>query len=452
MSAMPVGPGRSAEPPGDTATAGPARHGRLRAAAAARGVPLATILVTVAVVALTYLAGKLAYRIRDVLLMLMVAGFIALILNPLVVALQRWRIRRRGWAVAVVAVWTVLVFAGLLARSAIRWRMGWPIFPAAALLRAERRARSWLDRPAGPPFSPGGLGNPQRTQAAEPRGDPGQAALTVGKGAASLLATLGTIFVLIVLFLLEGPKMRQGLLKLMQPGRAAYYTRVAGEISQSATGYALGNLLTSLIAGVVVFVTLTVLGVPFPLLWALWVALVDFLPMVGGALAGIPTVLFALGHSLTAGMVTAAAFIAYQQIENHVLNPVVMSRTVKVNPLLVLLSLLVGTSIGDWIGGFFGSFVAALLSIPVAGALQVIAREIWQATAWPGPPDSEPPAEPGLAVRNEQASETDRSLRDGEQEPTKVELRAPTFDLSGGPLLGRGPVPAHREEQEDRDD
>ena len=49
-----------------------------------------------------------------------------------------------------------------------------------------------------------------------------------------------------------------------------------------------------------------------------------------------------------------------------------MSRTVKVNPLLVLLSLLVGKSIGDWIGGFFGSFVAALLSIPVAGALQVI--------------------------------------------------------------------------------
>jgi AI-2E family transporter len=96
-----------------------------------------------------------------------------------------------------------------------------------------------------------------------------------------LLATLGTIFVLIVLLLLEGPKMRQGLLKLMRPERAAYYTRVAGEISQSATGYALGNLLTSLIAGVVVFVTLTVLGVPFPLLWALWVALVDFLPMVG---------------------------------------------------------------------------------------------------------------------------------------------------------------------------
>ena len=177
--------------------------------------------------------------------------------------------------------------------------------------------------------------------------------------------------------------LRHGLLQLMPPERADYYTRVAREISQSATGYALGNLLTSLIAGVVVFVTLTLLGVPFPLLWALWVALVDFLPMVGGALAGIPTVLFALGHSLTAGIVTAAAFVIYQQIENHVLNPVIMSRTANVNPLLVLLSLLIGASIGDWVGGFFGSFVAALLAIPVAAALQVITRELWRAGAQP---------------------------------------------------------------------
>ena len=99
----------------DTATTVPVRHTRLRDAAARRGVPLATILVTVAVVVLTYLAGKLAYRIRDVLLMIVVAAFVSLILNPLVVALQRWKIRRRGWAVAVVALWTVLVFAGLLA-------------------------------------------------------------------------------------------------------------------------------------------------------------------------------------------------------------------------------------------------------------------------------------------------------------------------------------------------
>ena len=107
----------------------------------------------------------------------------------------------------------------------------------------------------------------------------------------------------------------------------------------------------------VVFVTLLVMGVPFPFLWALWVALVDFLPMIGGALAGIPTVLFAAAHSLSAGIITLVVFLVYTQIENHVLNPVVMSRTVRVNPLLVLLSILFGGEIGSWIGGIFGAFV-----------------------------------------------------------------------------------------------
>jgi hypothetical protein len=156
-------------------------------------------------------------------------------------------------------------------------------------------------------------------------------------------------------------------------------------VNRAVTGYMAGNLLTSLIAGAVVFVTLLVLGVPFPFLWALWVALVDFLPMIGGALAGIPTVLFATAHSLTAGIVTLAVFLAYTQFENHVLNPVVMSKTVQINPLLVLVSILVAASIGSWIGGLFGGFVAALLAIPAAGAGQVIVSELWRDTAPPTP-------------------------------------------------------------------
>jgi predicted PurR-regulated permease PerM len=111
------------------------------------------------------------------------------------------------------------------------------------------------------------------------------------------------------------------------------------------------------------------------------VALVDFLPMIGGALAGIPTVLFAATHSLTAGIITLVVFLVYTQVENHVLNPIVMSRTVKVNPLLVLVSILVGAEIGSWIGGIFGAFVAAFLAIPAAGAIQVLVRELWRNTA-----------------------------------------------------------------------
>ena len=127
--------------PADPATPVHARHRGIRAAAAARGGPLATILVTVAVVALTYLAGKLAYRLRDIILIMVVAGFLALILNPLVVALQRWRIRRRGWAVTVATLWSVLVFAGLLAA------FGYPL--AHGVTHFSQQLPSYVDRRLG---------------------------------------------------------------------------------------------------------------------------------------------------------------------------------------------------------------------------------------------------------------------------------------------------------------
>ncbi len=130
-------------------------------------------------------------------------------------------------------------------------------------------------------------------------------ALSLGKGAASLIFSLLTIFVLVVLLLLEGPKLRTGLLGLMTPARADRSSQIAREVNRSVTGYMLGNFATSIIAGVVVLVTLMLLGVPFPFLWALWVALVDFLPMIGGALAGIPVVLFALTHSVLGSIVIA---------------------------------------------------------------------------------------------------------------------------------------------------
>jgi predicted PurR-regulated permease PerM len=119
----------------------------------------------------------------------------------------------------------------------------------------------------------------------------------------------------------------------------------------------------------------------------------DFLPMIGGALAGIPTVLFTfIARGLTAGIATAVVFAVYTQIENHVLNPVVMSKTVRINPLLVFIAVLVGASIGSLTGGIFGGFVAALLAIPTAGALQVLVKEVWQATAPDQPQQSPAPA------------------------------------------------------------
>ena len=105
-------PGETAD---GTSAAGHSRRVRGRVAAAAHSVPLATIVVSVAVVYATYLAGKLIYRPRNIVLLMVVAGFVALLLNPLVLYLQRRRIRRRGLAVTVVTVRAALVFIGLVA-------------------------------------------------------------------------------------------------------------------------------------------------------------------------------------------------------------------------------------------------------------------------------------------------------------------------------------------------
>jgi predicted PurR-regulated permease PerM len=129
------------------------------------------------------------------------------------------------------------------------------------------------------------------------------------------------------------------------------------------------------IAGVIMGLSLAILGVPFSLLLGAFVALVDLLPLVGGLLAGVPVVIIAAIHSVPAGIVMLVIFLAYQQVENHVLNPVIMSRTVRLNPFWVLLAVLIGATLGGRVGSDLGTFVGALIGIPLGGALQVVVRE-----------------------------------------------------------------------------
>jgi predicted PurR-regulated permease PerM len=375
------------------------RRARLWEWANARGVPLQTIVAAVIVVVVVYLSGRVIYKLREILLLMAVAGFLALLLNPLVVALQRWRVPRRGFAVAIVTIWAVLVFIGLAVLFGYPLVNGIDNF-AHSLPRIVNQAQhgrgpighlvrkyhieNWIHKNVAPKLSD------YARNLSKP-------ALSVGKGAVTLIISLFAIFILVMLLLLEGPKMRRGLLQMIDPRRAERITVVAGEVNRSVTGYMLGNFITSLVAGLVVYVTLLILGVPFALLLGLWVALVDFLPMIGGFIAMVPTALFAFLHSLSAGIVTVIVFLVYTQIENHILNPVVMSRTVKINPLLVFIAILVGANLGALVGGFFGGFVGTLLAIPLAGSIQVVVRELWHSTepdVGPEPDDvsgSDPP-------------------------------------------------------------
>jgi predicted PurR-regulated permease PerM len=356
--------------------AGPAARGRVFRRADASNVPLRTILVTIFIVAGVYLGALVLYRLRVLVMLMLVGCFVALILNPAVRRLESWRFRR-GWAVATVTFVALVAFVGLA------FSFGYPLINGLTHLantlpgyvhKAESgkgwlghllvryHVESWVTKNSAKLVSLAqGLSRP---------------ALALGRGAVSVLLALLTVFTFVVLLLMEAPRARAWLLATVSPEHAARAQRVGAEVSRSATGYALGNLLTSIAAGAVVLVTLLVLGVPFAFLWALWVALVDFLPTIGGALAGIPTVLFAFGHSLTAGFVTLIVFLAYTQVENHVLNPLVMSRTVKLNPLWVFVAVLVGAEVGAWIGGLFGGFIGVLMAIPVAATIHALIREL----------------------------------------------------------------------------
>ena len=351
---------------------------RLFRSAKGKGIPLGTIVVTVAIVVAVYLSGKVLYRIRDVVMLLLVAGLLALLLNPLVAGLQRWKITSRGLAVAIVVLGAFIVFVGLaiifgyyLVSGGVHLVHSLPAYIANAQhgkgwighLVRRFHLQTWAQTNQGKLSSLAkGLGKP---------------AVALGKGAGSVIVAVGTTLALVLLLLLEGPKMRKGIISVLSPSQEKRYTRVGTQVSQTVTGYIVGDTITSIIAGVVVFITLTSMSVPYPALWAGWVAFVDYLPSIGGALAGIPTVLFALGHSLTAGVVTLVVFLAYQQIENHLLNPLVMGKTVKVSPLLASVAVLVAAELGNWVGGVFAGFAAILLAVPSAGVLQVIAKDVW---------------------------------------------------------------------------
>ncbi|MDQ6782647.1 MAG: AI-2E family transporter, partial [Actinomycetota bacterium] len=102
---------------------------------------------------------------------------------------------------------------------------------------------------------------------------------------------------------------------------------------------------------------------------AMWVAFTDLLPLIGATLGAVPTIGIALPHSTTAGVGMAIVYFVYQQLENNVLSVIIMSKTIKINQLAALVSVLVGAEL-------FG-VVGALLGLPAGGILQVVVRDLW---------------------------------------------------------------------------
>jgi predicted PurR-regulated permease PerM len=384
-------------------------------------VPIRTILATIGLILATVVAVLFVMRVQ--LVWMLIALFFTVALYPLVNLVQRrmtWC--RRSLATLVVFLVVILVLGGLLTVFAV------PLATEGTQLAGQlpgiiedaRAGRGpvgdLLERTNALQFV---QNNQERISAiATSLGTP---ALNLLRGLGTGVVAAVTIFVLSYLAVLEGPRVVEGTLALFPPQRAERIRRVSRDCAKTVTGYISGNLLISAICGVLTYAVLKISGVGFAGLIALFVAIADLIPLVGATLGAIVACIAAFLHSLPAGIAAVIFFVLYQQLENHLLQPMIFARTVKLNPLAVLVAILLATELAGILG--------ALLAIPVAGIIQVVLRDVWDNRR--GAPKPEPtvgedrvPVDAAVNPDDEARLESDDPARDGGAARASAEPRS----------------------------
>ena len=329
-----------------------------------------TVLLVIGLSVLVGLSLLLVYLAWNVLSWILVATFLAIALNPAVEAFER-RGMGRPWAATLVFAIALLAITGIgflvvppLVTQVTDFVNAVPDFVDD--LTAGRGPLGWLqdeyqivDRVR---------------EAIDRQGVAGVLGLSGGflevvRSIVTAVVGVITIIFLTYFMLLEGPRTVDGVLKLVPENARPRYERVGRDIYRSISGYVTGNLLISLLAGVLATVVLFAVGSEFAIALGLLVAILDLIPLAGATLAAIivSTVVFIETDWLRC-LLVIVFFIAYQQFENHIVQPLVYGRTVQLSPLGVLCAVLVGAQLAGILG--------ALLAIPVAASLLAIAREI----------------------------------------------------------------------------
>ncbi|MFT3852699.1 MAG: AI-2E family transporter [Ilumatobacteraceae bacterium] len=332
-------------------------------------VPWATIVASVGVVLGTYILVQVVLMTVQVISWIVVAGFFAIVLAPATRRVQTRVGGRRNVATGVVVFTTLGTVFGLLTLFLLPVR--------TQLINIVTDLPGTIDDAAAGTGPIGSLVTKLHLQSlvqdhqrelndfAERLSSSSFQYLTAVLS--GLIAFL-TITVLTFLFLSQTRIMGQAALNLVPARRREAVRTTTLDAAAAVSGYMIGNLIISAIAGTTAVICLLVLGVPSAFVLALFVAVADLVPLVGATIGAIVASLAAFFHSPTAGIIAVIFFVVYQQIENGVLYPAVMARRVKINPLVVLLSVLLSVAI-------FG-FVGALLAVPFAGAIQVAVKAV----------------------------------------------------------------------------
>lgn len=336
--------------------------------AAREGPSTATIFRVVFTAAAASLVLYALYRVRSVLLLVVVAAFLAVGLDPAVRWLER-RGLKRGQAVAAIFAAVAFVLAGFIAavipplvRQVSEFATNLPDYVQNLARRNDRIAEFVQDNDIAEKL--------RDTTRQVPTAIGGSLGTVLGFAGSVLGAVFSavTVIVLTIYFSLSLARAREGTLKLIPRSRRDRVKELADPILEKIGGYIAGNVAVSVIAGVSTFIFLLIAGVPFPVALALWVAIADLLPLVGATLGAVPAVIVAFFTSVPVGIATLVYFLVYQQVENYVVVPRVMKRAIDISPAAVLLAALIG-------GSLLG-FVGALMAIPAAAAVKLLAQEV----------------------------------------------------------------------------
>lgn len=191
--------------------------------------------------------------------------------------------------------------------------------------------------------------------------------LGVGKVVLDLVGSVVVVVILSVYLLADLPRVKRGIYRLAPKSRRARMVLLTDEVLVRIGGYVLGNLLTSFVAGLGTWVWALAFGIPYALLLGFMVALLDLIPVVGSTIGGIIVALIGLTQSLPIAIATAVFYTFYRFLEDYLLTPKIMARTVQVPGLLTVIATLIG-------GTLFG-IIGALLAIPVAATLKLLLEE-----------------------------------------------------------------------------
>jgi predicted PurR-regulated permease PerM len=328
-----------------------------------------TLLRVLTITALFIFVVDLRSSLHNVLIELVISVFLAIALNPLVSVTERRLHLKHGPAAIVVFLTTILVVVVFLIVIFTPLYNEVRSFAQHLPDYIDKAEKSRLFKDLDQRYH---LLNKLRQQSKSlPSRLPATASAALGLAGTLANAVFETITVLfLTLFLLlELPSIGRSVVSLLPPEQADTAIRMQGEISSTVARYVATNIAVSIFAGLVTWISLLILGVPFALVLALLMGLFDLLPLIGATLGGTIVVLVAtITVSVTAGVVMIIVLVVYQQTENHLVQPIVMRRSVAVSPLIVILSVLVGAALLGILG--------ALLAIPVAGSIQIALRDI----------------------------------------------------------------------------